>query len=269
LVPQLLPEDEILLVDQNIPPLAPPPALASLPLRILPLQPPSLTRARNLGLRRARNDGVIFLDDDIVPRGNLLEAFARAARANPRCILTGTVEQDEKPEGLEGVGFADLRSGEIRTDYTRPVRGEIPFFPGGLFLVRRSDLPPGLEFCGGFRGASQGEEIDFALRAKRAGLRVVSDPDVGMRHLKSPAGGCRSGAFLRRFFLDEVYNRSLFYGRHGLWIHAGSFLRRLRGFCEFHTRRPGGKGHRPGLLALAAGTAIRGFMAGAALRLRR
>ncbi len=182
---------------------------------------------------------------------------------HPQRLLTGRIEQEECDPRLDGVGFVDRDSGEIRTDYTKAIRGPVPFFPGGLVLMRKSELA-GLRFCPKFRGAAQGEEIDFALRCAQRGLEVISDPEIGIRHLKASTGGCRSETWQRRFFVDEVFNRSLFYGRHGHWRRLQKFLMRLKGFCEFHTR--GARGRRWGLLLRSALALASGFLTGARLR---
>jgi glycosyltransferase involved in cell wall biosynthesis len=233
--------DELLVVDQNRPPLAPPPELAGIPLRICRLDRPSLTRARNLGLAEARNAHAVFLDDDIVPDPGLLDAFREAAAAHPGCILTGVVDQDDKPEGVSPPGRVDLRTGEIRTDFSRPVSGETLFFPGGLALIPKSALPPPPWFHPAFRGAAQGEEIDFSLRVRRRGVRILASPSIRIFHLKVVEGGCRSPEFRRGFFLDHCFNQGLFFGLHGELLHLPDFGRRIKGFVEFHSRGTGGR----------------------------
>ncbi len=267
LAAQIRENDEILLIDQNSPPLAIPQNLLNLPIQCLALPKPSLTKARNFGLIKARHDWIIFLDDDIIPDPDLIHSMVFIAQKNPGCIATGRIEQADQNPNLRGVGFIDLRSGEIRTDYHQPIRGEIPFFPGGLFILRKSDLPRGMGFCPSFRGASQGEEIDFALRAKKIGMRIISDPDIFMTHLKSATGGCRSEEFRSRFFRDELHNRALFYGRHGQWFYALSFLKRTKDFMEFHTRKPG-KGHSWILMGAASRSVLMGGVMGILLRLQ-
>lgn len=248
---QLQGEDEILVVDQNRPPLRAPAGLEGPWLRLRHLDIPSLTRARNLGIRESRHAHLVFLDDDIIPDPFLLNRLREVTLENPDCILTGVVDQDDKPEHVPTPGSVDLRSGEIRTNFSRPIQGEVPFFPGCLSLIPRSCLPPEPYFCPAFKGASQGEEIDFALRVRAMGKRILADPTVRIFHLKVVEGGCRSPEFRQRFFLDQVYNQALFYGRHGLLGHIPAFLSRLKGFIEFHTRTPGGKSHSPGLVTFA------------------
>jgi GT2 family glycosyltransferase len=266
--PQLRPGDEVLVIDQNRPPLGAPADLSGDWLKLVRLERPSLTRARNLGLERSASPLVVFLDDDIVPDPGLLGNFRRAAEAHPDRILTGMVDQADKPDDVPTPGWVDLGSGEIRTNFSRPVTGEIPFFPGGLFLVPKSRLPPPPWFCPAFRGAAQGEEIDFSLRARKRGTPVLADPSIRIFHLKAIEGGCRAPEFRRRFFLDQVFNQALFYGRHGRFAGWRRFLGRMRGFVEFHTRAGAAGGHSLRMAALAAAHLAQGFTIGLAYRLR-
>lgn len=266
LLPQLAAGDELVVVDQNRPPLSPPPGLADPRLRLVRLAVPSLTRARNAGIAATRNPLLVFLDDDIRPDPGLLDAFRAAAAAHPGCLVTGVVDQEDRPGDVPTPGIVDLRDGRIATNFSRPLSGETPFFPGGLVLIPRSVLPPQPCFNPDFRGASQGEEIDFALRSRARGARIVADPAVRILHLKVVEGGCRSPEFRRRFWLDHVFNQALFYGRHGRLVHLAAFLRRQRGFVEFHSRKPGG-GHEAGGVLRAAGLAAEGFAKGLLQRL--
>lgn len=266
--PQVREGDEVLVIDQNHPPLRAPSDLEGPWLRLIPLDRPSLTRARNLGLERADAPLAVFLDDDILPDPSLLDRFRRAAEAHPGCILTGLIDQEDKPGDVPTPGWVDLSSGEIRTNFSRPVTGEIPFFPGGLFLIPKSRLPTRPWFCPAFRGASQGEEIDFALRVRKRGVRILSDPAIRIYHLKIVEGGCRAPEFRRGFFLDQVYNQALFYGRHGRYAGMPRFLRRMRDWVEFHSRKRDAPGHSLPMVGAAAWRLAAGFATGLAYRAR-
>ena len=243
LKPQLRSQDEILIIDQNSPALLPPPELQASWLRLIHLDTPSLTRARNLGIESCKHEIMVFLDDDIVPGKDLLDQIRRLSIEKPNRILTGIVDQEDKPEGVPTPGLVNLKNGDIRTNFSRPILGPVPFFPGCLSVIPKSCLPPVPFFCPAFRGASQGEEIDFALRVQARGVQIEADPSIRIYHLKVVEGGCRSPEFRNRFFLDQVYNQSFFFGRHGELLNLFSFLKRQKGFVEFYSRLPGHKSH--------------------------
>lgn len=263
---QFLEGDELLVVDQNRPPLRAPADLEGPWLRLCTLDRPSLTRARNLGIALARHDRVIFLDDDIIPDPDLIGRLKQFTLEHPDRILTGVVDQDDKPEDVPSPGYVNLKNGEIRTNFSRPLSGEVPFFPGCLFLVPKSCLPPEPWFCPAFKGASQGEEIDFSLRVRSRGVKIHSDPSIRIFHLKVVEGGCRSPEFRLRFFLDQVFNQSLFFGRHGRPTGLPAFAGRMKGFIEFHSRRPGSYSHSPWLATWALARMGSGLLAGIRFR---
>ena len=262
---QMRPGDELLVIDQNVPPLRVPSGMEGDWLRLVRSDVPSLTRARNLGISLAVHDRILFLDDDIIPDPGLLDRIKQVTLDHPDRILTGVVDQDDKPEDVPTPGWIDLDTGEIRTNFSRPISGEVPFFPGCLWLVPKACLPPEPYFCPDFKGASQGEEIDFSLRVRARGVRIHSDPSIRIFHLKVVEGGCRSPEFRQRFFLDSAFNQSLFFGRHGNLIRLPAFLKRLKGFVGFHSRRAGGS-HSPLMVAAALARIARGLLRGIAYR---
>ena len=77
---------------------------ASGKIRWIRLAEPSITGAMNRALLEARGDRVLFLDDDIRPDAQLLQAHQQAGESNPEAMVAGRVLQpwhqgQEDPEG--------------------------------------------------------------------------------------------------------------------------------------------------------------------------
>jgi len=241
---QLRGQDELLIIDQNVPPLQIPESQKKPWPKLYHLKTPSLTKARNLGIKKALHQTLVFLDDDIIPDPELLNSIRAVTLENPNCILTGVVDQEDKSNQIPSPGTINLRTGAIKTNFSRPLSGEVSFFPGGLAIIPRSCLPTPPYFCPAFKGASQGEEIDFALRIKSMGKKIIADPSIRIFHLKILEGGCRSPQFKKQFFLNHVFNESLFFARQGFLGSTLLFLQRMKSFIEFYSRYPGKRRHR-------------------------
>ncbi len=251
LLPQLSDSDEILIVDQNSGILDVPARFKRAPVRFLRLTPPSLTQARNAALSDARSEYCLFLDDDIIPRSNLLNQWREAIRLWPGHILAGAVEQEDTAslgtisDSSDRTARVNLDDGSILTNFNFGTEGPVNFFPGGHVLIPRSCLPPKPFFCPYFRGNAQGEEIDFALRVHRLGIGIMGIPQARIYHLKSPSGGCRDPEFRRAFPAHQIFNEGLFFGRNGNLLQGLKFLRRIKALTEYRTRRIGFPAHSP------------------------
>ncbi len=77
-----------------------------------------LTRQRNIGVERAAEGLVVFLDDDVVLAPTYLEEIVKGFDRYPRALgLTGTILLERPPNRVAGrlrrlAGFRDFRSGE-------------------------------------------------------------------------------------------------------------------------------------------------------------
>ena len=75
--------DEIIIIDQNNPPLKLSPEIPASIVKIFRQKKPSLTQARNLGIEYSSGTHILFLDDDIYPDDNLLQNLRKAAHQYP------------------------------------------------------------------------------------------------------------------------------------------------------------------------------------------
>lgn len=168
LVPQLRPEVEVVVVDNNSP--TRPDLTAALRLVIEPQK--GAANARNRGVAETTAPLLFFLDSDCVPAANWLDtALDAAARAD---LVGGTVTVfDETPAPRSGAEA-------FETVFAFDNRGYIEKegFSVTANLLTRRDI---FEAVGGFRDGLS-EDLDWCHRARAAGYRIVHAPDLQVSH---------------------------------------------------------------------------------------
>jgi GT2 family glycosyltransferase len=93
--------------------------------------------------------------------------------------------------------------------------------------VRKSSFFKVGGFDEGFRGASYGDDFDFAIRLAQAGGRIVFDPACELIHLKAPMGGLRLSDPRNNFTEKEkALSGLVFVLRHGRAYSSGSLFYR-------------------------------------------
>lgn len=161
-------------------------------IRWLRLPAPSIPKAMNVGLLEARQEFVLFLDDDIVPFPDLVASHAGAHRAEPG-LVAGRVLQP-----WDG----DIRSASWATkQFASTESRKIDGFMGGNFSVCRDDAIRVGGFDENFVRVAYNFEREFAERWRGAGRAIHFSPQAAIRHLKAAAGGTRTfGEHLTTFF---------------------------------------------------------------------
>lgn len=153
-----------------------------------------VARARNLALRLAPTNIVVFLDDDVIACPEAVAALAGRLDDTSLGLATGRVvaapsDASAYPLYRDYVGFdrgdADHRfpAGDVPTPMTAWQLGA-----GAAFAVRRSALdavptPPGFDetlsngrFCGG------AEDVDFFMQCLQAGIGIAYCADAVFSH---------------------------------------------------------------------------------------
>lgn len=192
-------------------------------LRHIRLPEPSVTKARNTGLREARGEILVFVDDDTSFDADFLAAHLEAHRAGADVVQGRVVEHDSKPvrrptwltRTLKFTGGDNYDEDGVTNNIT-----------GCNFSINRRVVDTLGYFDERFRGISVREESDYARRAWKAGLRFVFSARAKVFHHRSPSGGVGTG--IRNLFFDESYYycEFLFAKKHfPRWVQ---FLYRLR-----------------------------------------
>ena len=153
-------------------------------IRWIRFAPPSITHAMNVGLKQARNEVVLFVDDDIIPGADLIAAHARAHARGSNIVAGQVLQPGETPVNEEqcakGFTFCSNR-GQFITELM-----------GGNFSInRRLALELG-GFDENFVHVAYRFEAEFAARAMAAGEKIWFEPQASIRHLRARSGGTRS-----------------------------------------------------------------------------
>jgi len=142
-------------------------------------------RAANIGFERAENPLILLLNDDTEAEPGFLEACRKAEGApglyQPRILLAdGSGRLDNVGHGLFPDGFNWAR-GRRDIDCQRyDTVQEIGACSGAAMLIHRAVI----DAIGPFDGDLEafGEDVDFSLRARRAGFVIQTLPDARIRH---------------------------------------------------------------------------------------
>lgn len=153
----------------------------------------SASKARNRGLLEAKSDIVLFLDDDVVFKSNLLEEHIEPYRSSSVTGVAGQVLQGGSERFDRSWLSKNRKFGWLFFPFNYAhaacVKGGMA---GNLSVLRKNAIAVGgmdENFCaGGFR-----EETDFCLRYSarfgwfafnpRASIATISDPSGGIRTL--------------------------------------------------------------------------------------
>ena len=166
----------------------------------------SLPGARNYGVRRAKGEIVLFLDDDVqLPEGylqahaqnyNREEIGAVAGRVFDRMKLTDSQRshQGDTPYTIEYLPSEAMDPGIAwyYIDLVHTVKPQRVISVRGCNMSFRREIftKHGIWFDERFRGSAVREESDFCLRLRQTGYHIWYDPEANLVHLGEETGGC-------------------------------------------------------------------------------
>jgi len=134
---------------------------------------------RNLGIKNAKGEYLLFVDDDVVIDKNLLNEFAYFIQKHPKCILSPKIlDYTDRSRFLgishninlltgkaRGIGYGEWDRGQFDMNMEVPMVGATCLFVNRKILERVGLFDETLNI--------PYEDSDFCLRARKCGVKVV------------------------------------------------------------------------------------------------
>jgi GT2 family glycosyltransferase len=199
-------------------------------IRWLQQAAPSIPAAMNRGLLEAKQDIVLFLDDDIVPGSTLVHAHLAAHQSTGAHLVAGRVIQPWQSE------TADEEGARFSFNSSRPTW--IGEFMGGNFSVAREMAIDLGGFDENFVRVAYRFEAEFSHRYCAGGRQIYYEPGACLHHLKASSGGTRTfGEHHTTWRPDHAVGDYYFGLRTGDW--RGFAARPFRAVTtRYHLRHP-------------------------------
>lgn len=170
-------------------------------IRLFQVNWASLPGARNYGVRRAKGEVVLFLDDDVQLPSGFLTAHAQNYVEHPEVgAVAGRVfDRMKLADAIPGLQIEYLPPQAMdpgiawyHIDLVHTTQPQQVLTARGCNMSFRREIFDryGVWFDERFRGSAVREESDFCLRIRRTGLKIWYDPASNLIHLGEETGGC-------------------------------------------------------------------------------
>lgn len=178
----------------------------------------SLTKARNFGLRKAKDaDILLFVDDDVSVEPDFIRQHLTAylnkdsGKVGATVGKVRVVGQEYPPCGKRIGGITWW--GNFLTNYHGDKPGIAENFIGCNFSLRANLIETLGYFDEEFVGNAMREESDMAMRVREIGWQIRFVPEAFVWHKQTVTGGTRSEARIKWYY-SYFFNNFLFYAKH-------------------------------------------------------
>ncbi|MFH1896284.1 MAG: glycosyltransferase [bacterium] len=182
------------------------------------LDKPSIVKAKNLGISRAKGGIILVLDDDLRLPKDLVEKHVGAHKKRGVVAVAGpALEKDVFIIKRGGKTFGEFSLlGELNTDYRRVENPTlVTAVPGGNLSFKKSHWRAIGGYDEKFAGNCINEDSDFCLRLTRQFGKILFDPALAVTHLRAEGGSRAFGsAQSAKWYEDMFYNHLHFYLKH-------------------------------------------------------
>ncbi|MDG5816309.1 glycosyltransferase [Chitinispirillales bacterium ANBcel5] len=220
----------------------------------------NLPLARNNGIKQSGGEIILFIDDDCEIKGNCIKQHLQAHRDLSCGVVAGRVRQKGTASwaATDVVSTIDPLTGETTGNFDLDYHGEVEYATGANFSVKRGVLYRSGLFNERFTGNALFEDVDFSLRVRKAGFKIIYDPKALVHHHGRSYGGCHESREYR-YYLSRLHNHLLFYLLHFGKIPQKVFIIYLKNLIEYLSRKANSK-HSFKLLALSGMQILKAYI---------
>ena len=166
--------------------------------------PASLPAARNFALHAARAPLVLFLDDDVELKKDMVEWHVRTFKERPEIsAVGGRVMQKDFPVKKDVLYFDEYAVSH--GVFTATQAGFTNAFPGGNHTIRVKEALEAGGYDTRFYGNAFREESNMSLHLSNSGKKIYYEPKAELLHLAAHYGGVESRV------KGHIYDNRLFY----------------------------------------------------------
>ena len=190
--------------------------------RLVELPVANLPFARNVGLRAAEGEVVIYVDDDVELGPDFIAQHVKrytdpTVGAVAGRIVTPGIDNGNGSSPKPKPGRLNW-DGHNESHFNQSVySGEVEWGQGCNMSFRRTALEHAGAFDERFTQNAIHEEVDAFTRVRATGHKAVFEPEALLVHLKEASGGCRSQQDELRYLCSLYRNKSLYFIKNTGW----------------------------------------------------
>lgn len=198
---------------------------------------PSLTEARNLGIKNSKGDLIAFFDDDVELSTDTLICYKDKFKRNPKISGASSFVIDPFYNGEnKDVVRIDFKKIKFYPDFANTKEQDITSIPGMNMVFRRGIFNNGFSFDIRYKGNALWEEVDLSTELIKQNHKLRYFPDIKVTHKRVEKGGCYSGNSKNHIFW-RYHNNMLFYLKHSTFKNIKSFLMEQKNSLEYFSRK--------------------------------
>lgn len=204
-------------------------------IRYFRIEPKGLPNARNFSLKKALAPIVLFLDDDIIPKADLIKTHLKNYNDPKIAGVSGRVKQESAYPNYSFYNkFTSYGKYLFNLDYNK--RTEAVGFSGANHSFRKEWTDKVGPYDEGLIINGMFEDVDMGFRIHKKGGKIIYDPKAEVFHLLTKTGGYRKDFETEaRWYYGYFYGYTYFFAKHFNQIYLPLFLMQKRMLGVFVT----------------------------------